>query len=341
MKSNISMRKSAIPQKRLSKAASSKILFGTVLLVTTLTIIQVLPANFGILESLFPIPSLGSRERPTSSSYSCVNGAGGSVGRPHETMDSRSCVYSNICISRKHGDWVYYANKIDGQYELSKQFTDNTSTERDYTLPPVDLRGSQIFVIGSVPWTPRFVRGKIPKSVTWSPLQFAALASPYVATNFGHLLGDTAFPIFRMSQQFRLHSKNIRALIIYCRLGQFETMPPLLKQMGQLIWDEEPIFTKEHCGSGALKDVLARFEGSEKTGTVCFRNVLAGAGEYGFKNFVGHDWETFIEYIQRRAGFSYTPNTGQTRVAIIDKMGRRKSSTVLKLQTSSARITPT
>eukprot|EP00741_Cyanophora_paradoxa_P001308 tig00000478_g1264.t1 len=165
------------------------------------------------------------------------------------------------------------------------------------------------------PWAPVHVDGPVPAEAIYDEAAVHVYhgLDLYMPGNFGHALGDFVFPVWVVTRDFGIETRDIQVLLENnCSLYESfnDTTCRTVQEMWPGVTDRRP----------ALFHLYAPEEG-----LLCFRRLVAGTARRGFV-FEGRRWPAFIDHFSAAIGVDPAagPGPGPPRVAFARKRGRRE-----------------
>jgi Glycosyltransferase 61 len=272
---------------------------------------------------------------PTESSVSCYDGYWPDNSAGSEDSWGRTCSYENICYVRNTQQWKFYGRSKSLVFPQGKEFGTAGDPAVGFDIPAVELRGWVWNTQKNVWWAPDFVNSSVPSDVRWVE-STCAMIIPRSAENFGHVLGDFIFVVYRMMEIFEIPERDIRIIVAHHPSAEplsLSIRPRVIQwteELCALLWPKARVLFADHGYTSSFMQQTAiptRDENASGSNKICYRRMIAGVGKLGMTGVAGDGWQRFTNDILKsfKLPRSYChANRHTLRALAIDKVGRRR-----------------
>ena len=285
--------------------------------------------NAVMTQSVFPktadgYPLFSAPKSRQYSSFYCIGGR----GRENAEAD-RSCRWQNLCYRPSTDRWLFYqdpASKGSWPVVLMDHGVVQTS------FPPhfLNLRSMGIASDAQY-WAPEQVFAAIPAEaavprVHADRADVYLLYHPHYPSNIGHVIGDDFFPLFNLQQSFGMLSNDAQLLLSRdCERIFLPGAPKKAEACHRFMGMLTPGMTGRPWLAATQPDLAEKLGMKAGTDLLCFENVLAGSGPWGFQQSLGKAaaWWQYHAFYLSNLGLSPSHTPRRHRITVSVKDGKR------------------
>lgn len=259
------------------------------------------------------------------SKFYCIGGRG-RLG----AQNDRSCRFQNLCYKPSTNAWVFYQDPAEslvvlldkGQIlsEFPEQFLNLRSMGN-----PQDAQW----------WSPSIVKDAqgipaesfSPRSDPLKP-DVNLLYHPHYPSNMGHVIGDDLFPLFNLMSSFGMLVPNANLILSRDCSKIFANNPKKAGQCDFFLKMLTPgLSSKQPYLAATASDFAERVTGKSGSSTdlVCFEQLLAGNGPWGFQQSLGKApaWWSYHAFYLSNLGINPNRTPKKHRITVSIKKGKR------------------
>lgn len=260
------------------------------------------------------------------SKFYCIGGRG-RLG----AQNDRSCRFQNICYKPSTNQWQFYQDPKERLVVL----LDQGVIIEDFPAEFLNLR-SMGNPTDAQWWSPTIVKSAagIPASAFVPRVDPAkpnvnVLYHPHYPSNMGHVIGDDLFPIFNLMSSFGMLVTDAQ-LIISRDCGRiFANNPKKAEQCDFFLKMLIPGLSSKEYLAATAPDFMSRVRGAAApagdSDLVCFEQLLAGNGPWGFQQSLGKapSWWSYHAFYLNNLGINPNRTPKKHRITVSIKKGKR------------------
>lgn len=263
---------------------------------------------------------------PRDHSYTrmhCIGGRGRS-----DAFGDRSCRFQNICYRPSDDAWLHYTDPdeddepvtVDAAGELSSAIPQHLVNLRSVGNP-ADARY----------WAPQRVsKGPIPQAAFAarkepSHADLHILYHPHYPSNIGHVIGDDLFPIYNLMSSFGVLTSDAQLIIQRDCDKIFSNNAKKAAQCHGFLPLLLPGVSRRQYLAATQDDLAERLGVDPALDLVCFENLLAGQGPWGFQQSLGRAprWWGYHNFYLSNYGVNPLQTPKKPRITVSIKKGKR------------------
>ena len=264
------------------------------------------------------------------SKFYCIGGRG-----RLDSQNDRSCRFQNVCYQPSKNQWQFYQDPAEKLVVL----LDKGVIIEEFPAQFLNLRS-----MGNPQdaqwWSPSIVKSSsgIPPAA-FAPRTHHArpevhvLYHPHYPSNMGHVIGDDLFPIFNLMSSFGMLLPSAQLIISRDCNKIFHDNPKKAEQCDFFMKMLTPGLSNKPYLAATSADFVSQVRGGASGGAegegekdlVCFEQLLAGNGPWGFQQSLGKapSWWSYHAFYLGNLGVNPNRTPKKQRITVSIKKGKR------------------